>query len=71
MTDQEKYEAYKRYNWEGDEKWQAYLNNMTVTQNANASKIVEKKRRQWYKKNKVSDFNVDYEPQNDAQPTNA
>ena len=71
MTDQSRYEAYKRHDWENDAEWQSYLQNMTVTQSADARKLIEKKRRQWYKKKRDPEFNVAYEPANDAQPTDA
>ena len=55
--DKAKYEAYKRYDWGTDEKWQQYLNGLYPTPPRDK---LEKLRRKWYKKNKVSDFEVDF-----------
>lgn len=43
---------------------------MTLTADA-SRKVVEKIRRKWYKKNRDKEFNIDYNPPNDAEPTRA
>ena len=58
-----KYDAYKRYDWAGDEKWQQFLNNLYPVP---ARDVLEKRRRKWYKSNKDPDFDVNYNPEEQA-----
>ena len=46
----QKYDTYKRYDWQNDKDWQMYLNNIYPIPTRDK---VEKIRRKWYKKNKV------------------
>jgi hypothetical protein len=55
-----KYDAYKRYDWAGDARWQLFMSNLTPVP---AIQILEKKRRRWYKLNVDKDFDVDYNPE--------
>ena len=47
---QEKYETYKRYDWDND--------TMSTPDRAKMERI----RRKWYQKNKDKDFDVDFDP---------
>ena len=51
------YEAYKRHDWVGDADWQRYMNNIYPVP---TREKVEKIRRKWYKKNKNTNFDVDF-----------
>ena len=53
------YEAYKRHDWVGDSDWQSYMNNIYPVP---TREKVEKIRRKWYKKNKNTNFDVDFQP---------
>jgi len=56
---QQKYDTYKRYDWPNDNAWQMYMNNLyPIPKLAQLEKI----RRKWYKKNKVEDFDIDFNP---------
>jgi hypothetical protein len=52
-----KFDAYKRYNWQGDARWQLFMSNLTPVP---PLAVLEKKRRRWYKLNVDRDFDVDY-----------
>ena len=54
-----KWKSYQTYDWANNEKWQMYLTNLYPMPN---HKIVEKRRRVWYKKNIEPDFDVEYDP---------
>ena len=56
---EQKYDTYKRYDWAGDKKWQQFLNNLYPVPE---TKILEKRRRKWYKKEKDPDFDIDWNP---------
>ena len=56
---QQIYESYKRHDWSGDKEWQNYLNNIYPIP---SREKVEKIRRKWYKKNRDSSFDIDYNP---------
>lgn len=56
---QARYEAYTKYDWGSDKKWQEYLENLYPLPNA---KIVEKRRRKFYQTNVDKDFNINYDP---------
>lgn len=60
---QQKYDTYKRYDWQGDSQWQMYLSNIYPVP---TREKVEKIRRKWYKKNKDPEFDVDYDPSTDT-----
>jgi len=60
----QKYDTYKRYDWQGDKAWQMYMNNIYPM--PTAAKI-EKIRRKWYKKNKDPEFDVDFNPETNTQ----
>ena len=60
-----KYNDYKRYSWQDDQDWQVYLSNLYPTP---VMKVLEKIRRKWYKKNKVTDFDIDYTPPDPSYP---
>ena len=60
-----KYNEYKRYSWQDDQDWQVYLSNLYPTP---VMKVLEKIRRKWYKKNKVTDFDIDYTPPDPSYP---
>jgi len=55
-----KFDAYKRYNWNSDAKWQLFLSNLTPVP---PIALLEKKRRRWYKLSVDRDFDVDYNPE--------
>ena len=61
---QEKYEKYKRHDWPNDKEWQTYVSNLYPMPKM---EVLEKIRRKWYKKNRDSDFDVEYKPDLDAQ----
>lgn len=54
---EEKYQAYKRFDWASNEKWQAYLKNIYPVPPADR---LEKVRRKWYKANVDKLFDVDF-----------
>jgi hypothetical protein len=54
-----KWESYENYKWSNDEKWQEYFRGLYPVPSA---KIVEKRKKTFYKKNVDKDFDVDYNP---------
>ena len=56
---EEKYEAFQNYNWTRDQEWQTYLNNLFPTP---PMKILQKRKRKWYKEYIDKDFDINYEP---------
>jgi hypothetical protein len=57
---QEKYETYKRYDWDNDKDFKTYMDNVTMSTPDRAK--MERIRRKWYQKNKDKDFDVEYDP---------
>ena len=57
-----KYEAYKRHNWQGDDRWQQYMKNLYPVP---PLAMLERKRKRWYKLNVDKDFDPDYNPESD------
>lgn len=60
---QAKYDAYKRYNWQGDPKWQLFLSNLLPVP---PIAVLEKRRRRWYKLNIDKEFDVEFEPETNS-----
>ena len=61
---EQKYDTYKRHDWANDQKWQTYLNGLYPVP---PTKLLEKKRRKWYKANKDPDFDCDWTPPEPGQ----
>jgi len=57
---EEKYKRFKDYNYKDDKKWQMYLNNLYPVP---PLKLLEKKKRKWYKDNIDQDFDINYNPE--------
>jgi hypothetical protein len=55
----DKFKSYEKYNWANDQKWQEYYKGLYPVPSA---KIVEKRKRAFYKKNVDKDFDVDFDP---------
>ncbi len=55
----EKFKKYQDYDFRGDQKWQMYLNNLYPVP---PLKLLEKKKRKWYKDNIDKEFDVNFDP---------
>lgn len=69
---EEKFKKYKEYDYKGNQKWQLYLNGLYPMP---PLKALEKRKRKWYRDNIDKDFDINYEPdenakRNEDQPRN-
>lgn len=65
---EEKFRKYKEYDFKGNQKWQMYLNNLYPMP---PLKVLEKRKRKWYRDNIDKDFDINYEPEENAKQENA
>jgi hypothetical protein len=56
---EEKFKAYRNYQWTSDEKWQSYMRNIYPVPPATK---FEKMRRRWYQRNVDAAFDIEFEP---------
>lgn len=61
---EDKFKKYKEYKFKDDEKWQLYLNNLYPMP---PLKVFEKRRRKWYRDNVDKDFDINYDPDENAK----
>lgn len=61
---EEKLKKYLEYSWKDDKKWQVHLNNLYPVP---PLKILEKRKKKWYRDNVDKDFDVDYNPEEEAK----
>ena len=54
---EEKYKAYRKFDWSLSEKWQIYFSNLYPTPSRDR---VEKLRLKWYRDNVDKDFDINY-----------
>ena len=58
-----KWREYKKFDWTLNDKWQQYLSNLYPMP---PRELLEKKRKKWYKDNVDKDFDLSYEPGENA-----
>ncbi len=56
---EQKYEAYKRFDWQTNQKWQLYMDNIFPTP---TRERIEKMRRKWYRDNIDKEYDLSWEP---------
>ncbi len=54
---EEKYKAYRKFDWTLSEKWQIYFSNLYPTPSRDR---VEKLRLKWYRDNVDKEFDINY-----------
>jgi hypothetical protein len=64
---EQKWREYKKFDWTLNDKWQQYLSNLYPMPSRD---LLEKKRKRWYKDNIDKDFDLSYEPGENADTTN-
>jgi len=60
--------SYDGYNWDADEKWKEYLQNVTVPASGNEQQMMDKLRRRYFKKNINPEFDENGSSQQQTPP---
>ena len=67
MDRAEKFKSYTDYSWKDNAKWQTYLNNLYPMPSL---KLLEKRKRKWYRDNIDKDFDINYDPEEERKQNN-